>query len=303
MQIIKPQHLKKGDTIGLLSISGVLDKDAQLKLFAAKEYFEQKGYKVKISETSFGKEDYICDTKENRIKALKEFFEDKTINTIIATRGGYGVLQIIDDIDYNVIKNNPKNFVGYSDISALLWKIFQKTGLITFHGPMACSDFGINIDNFTKISFFNILKGTYSQIKIMPLHSNSDNYRITATICPMNLATLTSLSNMDFDISTNIILLLEDINEPVYKIDKMITSLFRNDFFQQNVKAIVLGDFGELDNIEYFRNFWKRFYIQTQIPIFYGAKFGHIKQKLTIPFGMLAELNNNTLTPITQEYC
>lgn len=139
MKILKPRKLKKGGTIGLLSVSGEVKELSQLE--NAKNYFENQGFKVKISKNSEKKHNYLCGTDEERLKALQDFFLDEEISAIIATRGGYGALRLVNKIDYEIIKKNPKIFAGHSDITALSLMFFKKTGLVTFSSPMACADF------------------------------------------------------------------------------------------------------------------------------------------------------------------
>lgn len=291
MKIIKPKKLQINDTIGLLSVSGALNDEHKTKLENAKKFFQSKGFKVKISQNSYSKNNYLAGSDEERKRALESFFADDMIKAIIATRGGYGSLRILDKIDYTVIKKNPKIFIGYSDITALLWKIFQQTGLQTFHGPMACPDFGNEIDNFTKDNFEKIFYKKSTQIEHLFIEAYTDITTVDGILCPMNLATLSSLNHFDLILNQKIILMLEDINEPAYKVDRMMTSLFRNTDFKKQVKAIVLGNFSELDNKKYFYQFWQNFYHETQIPVTFGTKFGHEREKLTIPFGTDAKID------------
>ena len=159
-----PEKLKKGDTIGILAACGDI-KDTR-KIDTAKKLFESAGYKVKLSDTIYTKKDYLCADDNIRAHELNKFFADKTIKAIIAARGGYGALRILDKIDYGLIKNNPKIFAGYSDVTALSLMIYKNTGLVTYNAPMAYSDFGSDIDEYTKQSFFNVLENGISEITI-----------------------------------------------------------------------------------------------------------------------------------------
>ena len=154
--IIKPEKLKKGDTVGFVATSGDI-KDFS-KLEKAKEEFEQAGFKVKISETAKKRKDYLSGTDEERAAALNDSFKDPEIKAIVAARGGYGAIRILNKLDYKSIQSNPKIFVGYSDITALSLMIYKQTGLVTYSGAMAFSDFGCGISEYTKNSFFDILE-------------------------------------------------------------------------------------------------------------------------------------------------
>lgn len=140
MNLIKPKKLKRGDTIGFLAISG--ETKSKAHILRAKKYFENKGYNVVFSQNIFDKKRYLAGEDEIKIQELHRFFSDPNIDAILCSRGGYGVIRLLDKIDWEIIKQNPKIFAGYSDISAMSAMIYKKTGLITFSSPMAQSDFG-----------------------------------------------------------------------------------------------------------------------------------------------------------------
>lgn len=290
MNIINPEKLKKGDTIGFLSVSGDIKEFSKLE--KAKTDFESMGYNVKISETSKTRKDYLCADDEMRAKALNDFFADESINAIITTRGGYGAIRILDKIDYETIKKNPKIFAGYSDITALSLMIYKKTGLVTYNAPMAYSDFGCGITEFSKSSFFNVLQNGISEILI-------DEPKVFyegisgGILWGGNLSTIQSLCGLDFVIDEKFILIVEDINEPVYKIDKMFTQILNIPKFKNNLKGIVLGDFSGVDNETYFNNFFSELSQTLKVPVISGLKFGHEPDKQTFPIGVEAILDTN----------
>ena len=150
MEILKPKKLKNGMKIGILSVSGAIKDVNELNI--AKSRLEKSGFNVVVSAV----ENYrnMAGTKEFCLNNLYKFFEDKSIDAIIVARGGYGTLRFLGDIDYSVIKSNPKIFVGFSDITNLLAMFYKKAGLIGFYGPMALSDFA---SNFDKTSYYKML--------------------------------------------------------------------------------------------------------------------------------------------------
>ena len=129
--------LKYSDTIGVVGVSNSLKENniSEEQIFEAKNFFEEKGFKIKLSANIF--EDYhgSAGTKETRARELMKMFEDQEVKAIICLTGGETCNTILDLLDYNIIKNNPKIFIGYSDITVLLNTIYEKTGLITFSGP------------------------------------------------------------------------------------------------------------------------------------------------------------------------
>lgn len=290
MDLIIPNKLKKGDTIGILSVSGDI-KDFE-KLEHAKTFFNQNGYNVKFSDTCKIKKNYLCGNDEIRANAINEFFADKEIKAIVAARGGYGAIRILDKINYDLIKQNPKIFCGYSDITALQLMIYKKTGLISFNAPMAYSDFGENINEYTKKSFFDILEKGQNGIIL-------DNPKIyyegetSGILWGGNLATIQSMCGLDFLPDKEFIFITEEINEPVYKIDKMFTQLLNIKKFKKNIAGIVLGNFSGVDNKEYLESFFEELSQSLKIPMTSGLKFGHEKEKQTFAIGKNVLLNTS----------
>lgn len=290
MDKIIPTLNKNNITIGILSVCGDI-KDIEA-LEKTKDYFEQKGYNVKFSDTCYEAKNYLCGTDTERANAINSFFADDSIDIILAARGGYGAIRILDKIDYDIVKQNPKPFCGYSDITALQLMIYKKTGLITYNAPMAYSDFARDITEYTEKSFFNVLKKTPEELII-------DNPKVYYSgICNGilwggNLSTIQSLCGLDFIPDEPLVFVIEDINEPVYKIDKMSTQLLNIKAFKNNLAGIVLGDFTGIDNQKYFDDFFKELSYSLKIPVIGGLKFGHEKDKQTFPIGCNVVLDTN----------
>ena len=288
MDLIYPEHLKKGDTIGILCVSGKIDDYS--KLNRAKEFIESKGYNVKISYLPEKQNGYLCADDETRASELNRFFADKTIKAIIAARGGYGSIRIIDKIDYKTIKDNPKFFGGYSDITALSLMIYKNTGLVTYNSPMAYSDLGNQISDYTEKSFFDVIENGLTELRL----ENSRVYKsgnASGVLWGGNLSTIQSLCGIDFIPVDDFIFITEDVNEPVYKIDKMFAQLFNISKFKTNCKAIVLGYFSNIDNNEILDKLFNEIANKYEIPVVKGLKFGHERDFLTFPIGVNAILN------------
>ena len=288
MKSLKPKVLKQGDCIGFLSLSGNIEDYS--KVINAKNYFENLGYKVVVSDTTKNNDFYLCDTDENRAKALNSFFKNPEIKMILATRGGYGAIRILDKIDYNLVKNNPKIFVGYSDITAILWQLYKNTGLISFHGANAINTFSDNLNQFNENAFWNIF--SHKQ-KSFTSEQNQTFYsgKIQAKLLGGNLSTINSLAGSDFCLDEKFILYLEDINEPVYKIDKMITQLLNIKAFKNNLSGLILGDFSGIDNEMYFEKYLNNLANDLKIPMSKGFNISHGENRLILPFGIEAEFD------------
>jgi muramoyltetrapeptide carboxypeptidase len=124
------------------------------KIDSAIKYLEGLGYNVKLGKNAKNLYGFLAGTDEERLSDLHEMFSDKDVKAIICTRGGYGTPRLLNKIDYNIIKTNPKIFVGYSDITALQMAFFKKAGLVTFSGPMAAVEMYDKIDPFTEECFW-----------------------------------------------------------------------------------------------------------------------------------------------------
>ncbi len=288
MNLIKPKNLKKGDTIGILATAGAVENDENV--LRAKKFFEKMGYKVVFSENVLDQFRYLAGTDEVKIQQLHEFFQNPEVDAIICMRGGYGAIRLIKKIDYELIKSNPKIFCGYSDISALSAMLLKKSNLMTYWGPMIQSDFGVEIPNqFTIDSFFNAV--TNDEITYKP--EKAKIYKkgnAKGLLWGGNLATIVSLCGQDFIPDEDFIFFAEDLNEDVYKIDKMMTQLMNIEKFTKNIKGIVLGDFLDVDNEKWLDELFTEIAEKLNVPTVGGYKITHAQEKITLPYGAMAKL-------------
>ncbi len=292
MNLIKPKNLNQGDTICIIAPSGEVDEQ---KILKAKQYFENKGFKVKLGSNITKQKNYLAGEDQERLNDLENAFIDKSVNAIICARGGYGAIRLINKIDYNLIKNNPKIFCGYSDITALSAMIFKNTGLITFSAPMAQSDFSSDkINEFTESKFFQTLTQNISEIEPTNLKIYKSG-KAKGLLIGGNLSTLTSLCGVDFIPKEDFILFAEDLNEPAYKIDRYFTQLLNIETFKTHLKGIILGDFLDLDNEKYFDDLIYSIANEYDIPILGGYPISHSDTKATIPYGAMAEIEDDRI--------
>ena len=271
--------IKQGDTIGILALAGNCDKK---KVLSAKQNLESMGYKVKLSKNIFDENSYLAGSDEDKINELYNFFRDSEIKLVLNARGGYGSIRLINKIDYNVIKSNPKPFCGFSDITALLLMFYKKCGLVTYHAPMACSDF-FEINEFTKEHFFKAICDEPLDFYGTKCYSEGC---AKGVLWGGNLSTVVSLCGQDFIPEEDFIFFAEDLNEQVYKLDKMFTQLFNIDKFNRHCKAIVLGDFQGVDNEKWLEKLFQSF----SLPTVGGFKITHAEEKITLPIGKVFKL-------------
>lgn len=291
MNLIKPEPLKKGDTIGFLTVCGAVEEIEKIE--QAKNYFENKGYKVVVSDTTYMKKGFLAADDEVRLAQLHEFFADDKINAILCTRGGYGAIRLLEKLDYELIKNNPKIFAGFSDVTAFLTTFTSNSYLKTFHAPMPCFNFSsTEISTLTEKSFFNILTGEKFSTELNGTIYKNGNEQ--GMLWGGNLATLASMIGTNFIPDEKFILFLEDINEPAYKIDRYITQLMFDKKFKKNLTGIALGEFTNLDEQILFDNIFYELGKNSNIPIMSGLKIGHVKEQITIPLGTIVTFDTET---------
>ncbi|MCH1959362.1 S66 peptidase family protein [Romboutsia hominis] len=247
--MIFPEKLKKGDTIGVIAPASPSKSKTKKLLTYELEKIEQElnklGYKVKFGKTCYLRyKGYLAGEDEFRVKDIENMFLDKDVNGILCLRGGYGTLRIIDKINYNIIKENPKVFIGYSDITALHIAFNQIANLVTYHGIMGLNF--LHYDKYTFDSFSNILSMEDEIIIKNPedeeLHTLVQGKANGITVGG-NLAVIISTLGTRYEIDTkNKILFIEEIGENMYKIDRMLTQLELSNKLN-DCCGIIFGDF------------------------------------------------------------
>lgn len=273
-------NINIGDTIGIIALSGDCDKE---KVEQAKANIEALGYKVILSKNIFDKNRYLAGSDEDKVNELEGFFKNPEIKLILCARGGYGAIRIINKIDYEIIKANPKPFCGFSDVTALLLMIYKKTGIITYHAPMAQTDFLSDVTPFWE----EALSKSYEIIK------SYKKGNVSGILWGGNLSTVVSLCGQDFIPNEDFIFFAEDLNEPVYKIDKMFQQLINLPDFLKNCRAIVLGDFLDTDNDEWLEEYFSELADRLNIPVVHMEGITHSEYKITLPIGADARIENN----------
>lgn len=307
--IVLPAALRKGSTIGITApASGVDQSEVQEAVSMLKSY----GCNIVLGNTITRKYGYLSAPDSDRASEFMEFVERRDIDCILCARGGYGVMRILPMLDFSAIRKNPKIIIGYSDITALLLAVHKYTNLVTFHGPVASSSF----DPFTLSYFLKTLfsvkageiKGenktesesgasliSYTDSKVLTLNTGVARGRLTGG----NLSMIVSTLGTPYEINTrDALLFLEDVSEEPYKIDRMLTQLWLAGKLQQ-CNGIVLGQFknceaGRQSGFDVSFSLQQVLEARIQslgIPAVYGMPFGHVRSKLTMPVGIMAELN------------
>lgn len=285
---------KKGDTIGLITPSGFINKEKLKKTIDTLQSF---GLQAKYSDSVLEKDAYLAGTDQSRVNELHSMYLDNSTKAILCVRGGFGVTRILDKIDYSIIKKNPKPLIGYSDITALLSAVYKKTNIPGFHGIVGASEF----TEYTKNNFRTIFIENQEEIKIEQSETYSKHKEVLfpgkaeGIMIGGNLSLLTSLLGTDYDLDwSGKIVYIEEINEAPYKIDRMLTQLKLAGKFS-NVKALIFGifhkcntkDFNIRDEDSYkVKEIIYEKIQELRVPTAYGFSFGHIDDQAIFPFGM-----------------
>ncbi len=309
MEKIKPPVLSPGDTIGLVAPASPVDN---IQLSKGITQLQNMGFKIHLGNTvkKLLSRGFLAASDKERADDINMAFENENINAIFSIGGGYGSLRILPLIDYEKIRLNPKIFVGYSDITALLLAIHQKTGLIVFHGPMIAPDFP-NLTEYTKNYMMralmraepigiieNPIEGPYVRI--------INEGKAEGEIIGGNLSLIISTLGTPYEINMNgKIVFIEEVNEEPYRIDRMLTHLILAGKLNKaagiiiceirNYKQSIPGATPTLEEV-----------IRDRIgglgiPAIYGVCCGHGSDKITIPIGVKASLDaTNAKLTITE---
>ena len=243
-KLIKPEYLKKGDTVAIVAPSGVL-KNYNAYILKAKELLKSWELEVVIGENVFNDNGHFAGTDNQRSADFQLALDDKTIKAIWCARGGYGAMRVIDNLNFEKYKENPKWIIGYSDITAIHNDLHNNKSE-SIHGIMCKSLEKIDVDNNESIS---LLKKTLFGEKLS-YTIEGNNYNIEGNsngqLIGGNLTLLHCLLGSESSIDTNgKILFIEDLGEYLYHIDRMLISLKRAGYFD-NCKGLIVGDFTDM---------------------------------------------------------
>jgi len=264
-------------------------------------YLEERGYTVVQGKHVHAVRGYLAGSDQERAEDLNHMFADPHIKAVICSRGGYGVSRLLDSIDYRALQAHPKIFVGYSDLTALQLAIWKEIGLITFSGPMVAVEMGKGIHPFTEQHFWHMvtsdsLQGPLPHPEGQPLkclRPGKARGRLLGG-CLSLIAPLMGTPFMpDLD---GAILVLEDIDEEVYRIDRYFAQ-FRSAGIFHRIAGLVFGTFINWEPSERDKPYLTLEQViddyvgDLPIPVVTGLAYGHGEAKVTLPLGVEAELD------------
>lgn len=305
--LIRPKALRAGDTIGVITpATEVLDPDRLAMVERTVKYF---GLQMKRGKNVGKRFSNYRESVQGRLDDLHEMFRDPEVKAIFAVRGGYGSMQLLDRIDYDLIRRNPKIFLGYSDITALHLAINKNSRLVTFHGPVVLSRFtDYTQQNFRRAVFETAALGQLTNPKesneLRPTHALRTIRGGTATgqLTGGNLSLVCATIGTPFEIDTRgKILFIEDTGEEAYRIDRMLTQL-RLAGKLDDAAGIIWGECQECGGNDSASSYSvaetaDNIFSALKVPVLSGLTIGHTSDQLTLPVGVSATLNatNGTL--------
>ena len=299
---LKAPALRKGDTIGIVAPASSMNQASATRAMAN---LTRQGYKVRLSNGYLQARGYLAGSDKARAAEFNAFFADPAIKAILCLRGGYGSPRILDRLDYEMIRKNPKILIGYSDITALLNGIHSKTGLVVFHGPMAKEfSLGKGLTPYTQKYFWPAFTpssklfadwggaGPRGRAHLKTIRGG----QAEGVLVGGNLSVLVSTIGTPYEPrSENCILFLEDVSEKPFRIDRMLNQLRLSGKLGQ-YKGVLLGSFtgclplrqaGRIGLLDVFDHY----FANLGVPVLSGYAAGHQPDQATLPFGIRVHLD------------
>jgi len=306
--MLKAKALKPGDVIGIIAPASASQSELRdQKINGSIRYFESLGYRVELGKHIRSERGYLGGEDSDRLSDLHAMFTNKKIRAIFYIRGGYGSARLLPEINYDLIRRNPKILVGYSDATALFNAIYKNTGLQSlFFGPMPGVDIWNGFDPFAEECLWRALTSNKPFGKL-PARDNEieiysrKKYSAEGKMIGGNLAVFSAIMGTPFSPSVkNRTLLFEDVGENIYRIDRYLAQL-RAAGVLDSAKAILLGQFTDCKPKENspsltLEEVFEDYFGKLKIPVLKNLPFGHIPRQWTVPLGAKMRVEGNTIS-------
>lgn len=290
----KLKKISRGSTLGIIAPAGYVKTKEEIETFV--KLLESHGYKCKLGKSLLAKTGYLAGSDTLRAADIMMMFEDPSIDGILCYKGGYGTQRLLPLLDFERIKQNPKLIMGFSDITVLLNVIYQQCAFPTVHGEMGiCMQ---TFEEFTFNHFFSVISEGFTQpLKNVQSPLNVINEGVAEGILVGgNLSLIYALMGTEYEIDlTDKILLIEDVDEETYAIDRMLSSLTLSKGFK-SLKGIICGYFTNCEPScditvdEVLNHYFKG----LNIPVVSGFESGHNKPFINLPIGLKVKLDTYT---------
>jgi muramoyltetrapeptide carboxypeptidase len=285
--------------VGIISPAWSPDKQRLNKGIA---YLQSHGLTVITGRHCCNKAGLFAGSEDQRLQDLHTLFADSSIAAIFCSRGGWGTLKLLDKIDYQLIKRNPKALIGYSDITTLQLAIWQKTKVPSISGPMAAVDLAETITRFTEKHFWGQLENreSYYSYRLDNLRLVNDVISVRSVSgillggCLSLIAAL--VGTPFFPDCTNKILFLEEVGEKPHKIDRALAQLYQAGVFK-HIRGLILGDFVDCTGsysgrVRYtIKEIFASYFKHVSFPVIVNFPYGHKKKIFTLPIGVQATID------------
>ena len=284
--MILPPALKPGARVAVVAPAGAC---VPSDLVAGIEILRAAGLEPRLDQSVYARQGYLAGSDQDRAAFLMSAFLDPTVDAIVCARGGYGCMRILEHLDFDLIARHPKRLLGFSDISALIWTLNSRAGLVGFHGPTAASLADANRETIMGLDAF-MRTDPEMAISLAGGRALADGWAV-GRLCGGNLSTNCHLMGRPFAPHfEGAIAVLEDRAEAPYRIDRMLTQLRLGGAFE-GARAVVLGDFTDCGAAEDLQRVFQDRLGDLGFPVMAGLPVGHGARNLTLPMGMKACLD------------
>ncbi|WP_295488609.1 LD-carboxypeptidase [uncultured Pseudomonas sp.] len=291
-----PKALVPGARFAIVAPAG----PARVDVGTVTQWFERRGYECRIYPGVLQAQGYLAGSDEQRLRDLHDAFADPQIDAILCMRGGYGSMRLLDRLDFSLIRQHPKPLIGYSDITALHTAIARHAGFVSFHGGMLNADLLGDKREPTVSSLFAQLSG---QVGCGDVIAHPQDFALT-TVVPGaasgrlvggNLSMLGATLGTSAQIETHdSILFIEDVNEPLYRVDRLLTQL-RLAGRLKGIKGVLVGDFAGI-TVASLQPLLRDIFGPLQMPVLAGWRSGHCDPNVCLPLGARVRLDSDVQT-------
>ncbi len=276
--------LKPGAKFGICAPSARFDQE---KFDKGVIQLESMGFRLDIPDRIYDKKRYLAGDDRQRADIINDHFSNPEIDALICARGGFGAMRILPYLDWDVIRKNPKPLIGFSDVTAILLAIIDKSGIPVIHGPTVTTLAGAA--SSTLDSFYRTLVHSREPVQLQcrnTLLSAGTLDPVTAVLKGGNLSTMSHLLGTPYQPDvTDCILFIEDVNEPAYKIDRMLTQMKLAGLFNR-IQGLVTGSFHQCENTVYIDEIITEIFEDCCIPGLTGLPAGHGPDNLCLTMGV-----------------
>ena len=303
----KPPALLVGDTIAFCAPSGFLDS---VRMSLAKTRLEEKGFYIVHEDSIYRRWGYLAGTDVQRASELMSYFKDKSVRAIFPGTGGYGSTRILSMLDYDIIKSNPKIFIGFSDITALHIAFNQLANLITFHTPNPMYGLGSKkgLDPISELYFWSLLMNSNDYNYEIPFDLYGDSLKVQTMVPGIasgklvggNLSLICSTMGSVYEAKTmGSILFIEDVGEAPYRIDRYLSELKLAGKLDL-VNGIIIGRFSRRETEAPDRStdfqmhqVFQQYFSKMKVPVIFNFPSGHGSKNVSLPLGCIVEINTD----------